>query len=191
MKIRDLCEMAICLAIIIICSKISFNIGPVPITLQTLAVSLCAAVLGYKRAMLTIILYIIMGLIGVPVFSTGGGYQYILTPTFGFILGFIFLSFFAGITRFNKYIWPNILLSMLGLLIADLIGIIYFAIVSNGFNDKGYSLTQILTFTFTPFILKDSICVVFASLLGIRLRQIIYKENLKKVDKNEEKMPKF
>jgi biotin transport system substrate-specific component len=73
-KIKDITLMSIMLAILIVASKISFNIGPIPITLQTFAVAIISCLLKWKRASIVFLAYIIMGLIGIPVFSTGGGF---------------------------------------------------------------------------------------------------------------------
>ena len=89
MKTKDLTIMAISLAILIICSKISFNIGIISLTLQTFAVVIISLLLKWKKAAIVFIAYIVMGLIGIPVFSTGGGFQYVLLPSFGFIIGFL------------------------------------------------------------------------------------------------------
>ena len=69
MKINELCYMAIMLALLIVCSKISVNIGPIPITLQTFAVIMVGYVLKFKKAFIVFLAYILMGLVGIPVFS--------------------------------------------------------------------------------------------------------------------------
>ena len=74
-KIYDLTMISICLAIMIIGAKISIPIGPIPVTLQTLAVFLISLILGTKKSIILFVTYIILGLIGLPVFSTGGGIQ--------------------------------------------------------------------------------------------------------------------
>ena len=81
-KIKDLAIMAMMLAILVVCSKISFNIGIISLTLQTFAVASIGLILKWKKALIVFFTYIVMGLIGIPVFSTGGGYQYIFYPSF-------------------------------------------------------------------------------------------------------------
>ena len=71
MKIKDICVMGIMLAILIICSKLRFDIGPIPITLQTFAVIILSFILKLNKALIVFGVYIVIGLIGVPVFSLG------------------------------------------------------------------------------------------------------------------------
>ena len=94
MKTKDITFTAIMLSILIVCSQISIPIGPVPITLQTLAILLIGYFLSPKKSALATTLYLIMGLAGLPIFSAfSGGPQSILMPSFGFILGFIPVSY--------------------------------------------------------------------------------------------------
>ena len=110
-KIKDLTLISMMLALLIICSKISFNIGPIPITLQTFAVFMISLILGVKKSIIVFLTYIIMGLIGIPVFSQGGGFDYIFKPSFGFIIGFLAASAIIGIRKdlfYVKYITSTI-----------------------------------------------------------------------------------
>lgn len=173
MKIKDITLMSIMLAILIVASKISFNIGPIPITLQTFAVAIISCLLKWKRASIVFLAYIIMGLIGIPVFSTGGGFAYVLTPSFGFIIGFLVSSFITGSNLFNKHKWTIFIKCVLGLLVLDFIGIVYMAIILNLYKGLNYDLAKILTIGFTPFIVKDLISVGIAGLISIRLDPVL------------------
>ncbi len=77
-------------------AKISVPVMPVPVTLQTLAVAVLAAGFGWRIAVATVLTYIAQGLAGLPVFATGGGIDYILRPSFGFILGYIPMAYIIG-----------------------------------------------------------------------------------------------
>lgn len=83
-------------------AKIKLEIGPVPITLQTFFVLLSGLLLGAKRAFFSQGLYLTMGLLGVPWFSRGGGLAYILSPTFGYIIGFVFGATILGFLARGK-----------------------------------------------------------------------------------------
>jgi len=83
-------------ALLAISSKIQTPFTLVPATMQTFVVMLIGIVLGYKLATLTVILYLIQGSLGLPVFAKGGGIIYLLGPTGGYLIGFIFTAFFAG-----------------------------------------------------------------------------------------------
>ncbi|HOO47090.1 MAG TPA: biotin transporter BioY, partial [Deltaproteobacteria bacterium] len=87
MNRRLLSLIPICSALTAAGAFIKIPIAPVPITLQNFFVILSGIILGPKAGALSQIVYIIIGLIGLPVFSGGGGPSYIFKPTFGYILG--------------------------------------------------------------------------------------------------------
>ena len=77
-------------------SKTSLPITPVPISLHTLAVAAIAATFGARIGVATLVLYLVEGLAGLPVLSYGGGIQYLFSPSFGFILGYIPMAYIIG-----------------------------------------------------------------------------------------------
>ena len=85
---RDLAPIALFAALIAAGAFIRIPVPPVPVTLQLFFVTLASALLGGGRAFAAVCVYIALGLLGVPVFTGGGGLQYVLTPTFGYIVGF-------------------------------------------------------------------------------------------------------
>ena len=78
-------------------AKISVPITPVPVSLQSFAVAALAAAFGWRIAVSTLLLYIAQGLAGLPVFAYGGGIQYLMSPSFGFILGWVPMAFIIGL----------------------------------------------------------------------------------------------
>lgn len=94
--VKDITLVLIFCLLTAISAKIKIDIGLVPITFQTFAVLLSGALLGKGRAALSQILYLLFGILGIPWFSRGGGISYILSPTFGYIVGFVFAAFFVG-----------------------------------------------------------------------------------------------
>ena len=162
--------MTVCLSILVICSKISISIGVISITLQTFAVSLIPFILKWKKSAIVFLAYILMGLIGIPVFSEGGGFYYVLKPSFGFILGFLASSFITGSNSFKRYKIANLFKGLIGLILLDFIGLIYmYFILKYHIGSDKVSLSYILEVGFLPFILKDSISVVLAYIISLRL----------------------
>jgi biotin transport system substrate-specific component len=82
-----------------ISSKIQTPFTLVPATMQTFIILFLGMVLGYKLASATVILYLIEGSIGLPVFAKGAGFAYLMGPTGGYLVGFIFTAFFAGMIK--------------------------------------------------------------------------------------------
>lgn len=79
-----------------VCAQLKIEIGPIPITMQTFSVLLSGALLGSKRGMASQLTYLLMGLAGFFWFARGGGITYLLSPTFGYILGFVLAAYFVG-----------------------------------------------------------------------------------------------
>lgn len=77
-------------------AKISVPVLPVPVTLATFAVAALAAGFGWRIGVATVALYIAQGLAGLPVFTFGGGWAYVMSPTFGFILGYLPMAYIIG-----------------------------------------------------------------------------------------------
>lgn len=102
---RDLALIAIFAAFIAACSLLpAIPVGPVavPITLQTLAVYTVALILGGTRAGLSVALYLVAGLLGLPVFAGGsGGFGVVASPSFGYLIGFVAGAFVAGFLAYR------------------------------------------------------------------------------------------
>ena len=96
-----------------ISSKIKIPFYPVPMTMQTFAVLFIGVVLGWKLGLATVSLYLLEGIIGLPVFSgtpeKGVGLIYFTGPTMGYLIGFLFAVFLAGFFNYKKNIIENFL----------------------------------------------------------------------------------
>ncbi len=161
-KTRDLVYMAICTALICICSWITIP-GTIPFTLQTLAIFITLGLLGWKKGTISILIYIILGIIGLPVFSYfNSGIGAILGPTGGYIIGFIFAGLIYGILSYfikNENVL-NILGFISGLLICYLIGTIWFYYVYSANNS--ISFVSVIMMCVIPFIAPDILKILLA-----------------------------
>jgi biotin transporter BioY len=141
-----------------ISAKLKIEIGPVPITGQTFAVLLSGALLGAKRGALSQIFYLLGGLAGVPWFSRGGGIAYLMSPTFGYIVGFVLAAFFVGFLcerGFDRKIESAILAMLVGNVLIYFPGVLWLA----RFVGRG----KVLAVGFYPFIIGDTIKLLLAS----------------------------
>lgn len=174
MKNRDLTLIAILIAILIVCSQLALPIGPVPITLQTLAVLLIGYLLPPKNAFLATSIYLVMGLFGLPIFSNFmGGLQSFLMPSFGFALGFIPASYFQAkyLTKFQNLIVAGII----NFTITYLIGLSYMAFILNIYLNSQLNFVGILMAGMIPFIPGDILKLVVGVILAKRLLPIIHQ----------------
>ena len=175
-KIYDVVMMAISLALVIICSKISIPIGAIPLTLQTFAVFLISLILGVKKSFIVFLTYIILGLIGLPVFSSGGGIQYIFMPSFGFIIGFIVAAPIVGIASKSDKFYLKYITSFIGLLIINIFGVVYMLIILNLYKGLNKDIIYVLSVAVAPFIAKDIFIVILSCIIYSRLKLVLYKK---------------
>ncbi len=171
-KTYDIVYIGLFAVLIAICSWISIP-ATVPFTLQTLGVFLTVSVLGGRRGTLSVLVYILLGAIGLPVFSGfTGGIGILLGNTGGYIIGFLFsaltmwlISHLAGSGRIVQAV------SMLaGLLVCYAFGTAWFMIVYTRGNGP-VSLAVVLGWCVIPFIIPDLIKIAVALLIGSRIRK--------------------
>ena len=125
-------------ALLTISSKIQTPFTLVPATMQTFVVLFLGMVLGYKLAAATVVLYLIEGSIGLPVFAKGGGFAYLMGPTGGYLIGFILTAFFAGMIRLKNdpiVIFIYLLLSVSVAYTFGLLGLWNYMGLDKSFND--------------------------------------------------------
>ena len=149
-----------------------------PVTLQTFFVLLTGLILPLRVSALATFTYMVLGLIGLPIFSGGGGLGYVLMPSFGFIIGFVvatvIMSFLTEKLK-NRRLWQYIIISLLGIIIIYIIGILYFALITNVYNKNNYSAIWFIQTVFLPFLPKEIICIALASLSAYKIRLYLTK----------------
>ncbi len=146
--------------LLIISSKIKIDLYPVPMTLQPLAVLMIAMLYGRNLATATIGVYILQGLVGLPVFAYGGGLMYIFGPTGGFIIGFLISGIVLGELAdrgWGKRFITSIVCMLLGLLIIYFFGILQLTLIK-GFE---YAILK----GFYPFLIGDLYKLLIAGIL--------------------------
>ena len=169
----EICLSSFLLALLIIGSKLSISIGIISLTLQTLIIFLIIGLVRKRCAIFIIGTYIFLGLVGVPVFSDGGGFAYVLKPSFGFIIGFLLAAIVAP-NKLNKG-WWKLLNSTISLLIIYLCGCVYMYFILNYYMDKSVSVLYVINAGVTPFVVKDYLCAILSTIIAIRLAPIYYK----------------
>lgn len=167
---KDIVYTAMFSALICICSIISIPIGDVPITLQTLAVCISAAMLGWKRGTISVIVYILLGAVGLPVFAgMSGGFGVIAGSTGGYIVGFILTALIVGFAadKFGRKIIPLSVSMVIGILACYAVGTPWFMMVT------GMDLWVSLGYCVFPFLIPDAVKVAIAVILTERLSKVI------------------
>lgn len=173
LKLRDMILISIFSALTAIGAFIKFDIGTVPFTMQFAFCAYAGLILGAKKGFISQIIYVLIGLIGIPIFARGGGITYIFQPTFGYLIGFIVCAYVIGkLTEniddyYKKSSILKIFLSVLtGLFFVYLFGVSYLYMIFNTYLDKSISISKAIAFGFTPYIVSDftlSVLVTFSS----------------------------
>lgn len=171
----------LCILIISAFTNVVIPITEIAFTLQLLVVFLICYLLPLTDSMIILLAYIVMGLIGIPVFSAGGGIGYLVKPTFGYILGFVVMPIVMWLADKLpiKSDWlKSIVKGIIGLFVLYLIGTIYFCIVKNVYLNVDNKLTFVaaLLACVIPFIPIDLIKMVLAIVIKRRLKVVIDKD---------------
>lgn len=173
-KTKKIAICAMLTAIIALLSLISIPMpSAVPLSLQCFAVSLCGYFAGSIMGTVSVITYIAIGSVGLPIFAGfKGGFAVLLGPTGGFIIGFIPLCLMCGgmgLSVGNKKLSRIIRISMglIGLLLCHLCGVLYFMLIM-----KTDIATAFITSS-APYMIKDIACIVAGHFAGEALRKAI------------------
>lgn len=161
-------------AIITICAQIQIP-ASVPFTLQTLGVFVAGGLLGWKRGTLSVIIYVLLGLVGVPVFAGfTGGVGTLFGLTGGYILGFIFTALIVGIMsdKLGRKLWVLAVSMVIGLLVCYAFGTAWFMVIYNT-SMGGISLGGALMMCVVPYLPFDALKIALAVVLVNRLYKIV------------------
>jgi biotin transport system substrate-specific component len=116
-----------------ISSKIKIPFYPVPMTMQTLVILILGITLGWKLGVATVALYLLEGIIGLPVFSgspeKGAGIVYFTGPTMGYLIGFLFTVYFVGYFKFNKNLFIKFLQLIFSVSFIYIFGIVWLGVL--------------------------------------------------------------
>ena len=173
-KTYDIVYIAVFAVIMAICSWISIP-AAVPFTLQTFGVFIAVGILGGKRGTLSVLVFILLGAIGVPVFAGfSGGIGVLAGTTGGYIIGFLFsaLVMWAMESLWGKKPVIQILSMVVGLIVCYAMGTIWFMVVYTR-TTGAVGLGTVLGWCVIPFIIPDLVKIALAFVLSRRVRKLV------------------
>ena len=145
----------------------------VPITLQTFAVALCGFVLGPALGSLAAVIYLLLGAVGVPVYSgMTGGPGILFGMTGGFIWGFVPMAALCGLGMRKGIKWHTFVLGLAGLACCHVLGFLWFAHV------MGMGIGESFLLVSVPYLVKDVLSIVGAALIASVLRRALRSASL-------------
>ncbi|MBQ3451369.1 MAG: biotin transporter BioY [Selenomonadaceae bacterium] len=171
MQVRDLTKMAMCVALCCVTAHISFPLPFTPgyVTALTFAMSLSAYLLPPRQTFTVILIYILMGAVGLPVFATGEGLSRLVGPVGGFyfawLIAYPLLSLVKGSPpNLRRYAVANILIA---------VPITYAGGLASMMLVLDVGLLQAMTMAVLPFIPGDLMKATAAALLGVKVQKIL------------------
>ena len=172
-KTIDLVYIALMAALMAICSWISIP-ATIPFTLQTFAVFVAVGLLGGKRGTISVFVYIMLGLVGIPVFAGFTATAKLIGPTGGYIVGFLFsaLAMWLMEKLLGSKLWVLAVSSLIGLVICYAFGTVWFMILYAQ-NNSPITIGTALSWCVIPYIIPDVIKIVLAVIIAKTLRPII------------------
>jgi biotin transport system substrate-specific component len=173
-KTQRLTLIALAAALMAVISPFSIPIGPIPLSLATLVLYILGTVLGPLESLCAIIVYLGLGMMGLPVFSNfGSGVAKIIGPTGGFLIGYIpCILIQSTMITFLKKRWIYPVAMFLGTIVLYAMGLGWFLIMMNGKK----TFIDALMLCVVPFLAGDSIKIVIATIVGYVLRPLADKQ---------------
>ena len=167
---RQLARGALFVALIAVGAFIRIPIPVIPFTLQTLFVMLAGMLLGKNMGALSCLVYMLLGLFGVPVFTSGGGFGYVLQPTFGYLVGFVIGAYVTGAVAHGgeKVTYRRLLVAAFAGL-----AVIYLYLISNLYLGKAVTVWYALLYGFLITLPGDVAKALVAGYLALKVLPVI------------------
>ncbi len=177
-------NMVLCAMFVVLIAAGAFIKIPVPvlpITLQYLFTMMAGLLLGGKQGFISVCIYILLGLAGLPIFAHGGGIGYIFQPSFGYIIGFAVGAFVTGVIahKSSKPGYPRLLIAnFAGLAIVYIFGMIYYYMISDFYLGTPIGLWPLFLYCFILTVPGDILLCIIGAILGKRLIPLIKAERI-------------
>lgn len=179
MSARQITMTALFVALVAVGAFIKIPIPYLPFTLQLLFTTLAGLILGSRLGGMSVIMYLILGLAGVPIFTEGGGLMYVVKPTFGYLLGFAIGAFVAG-----RMVETSVTLTFKRLLAASFVnlaivygvGMIYLYEIKDLYLEKPIGLDVLFIYCFALPVIPDIFLCILAAVIAKRLLPILKRE---------------
>lgn len=171
MENKNIAFTGVVTALMIVSTFIKIPVQPVPVTFQPFVVLIIPMLFGIKISFSGLFIYLVMGLLGLPVFANGGGPAYILQPTFGYLVGFMLSTIPVGFfsQKYNTF-KGRLTGGVIGLMLIYLLGVAYLYININFIQHTNFPLSLALKLGFLLPIGFDIIKLILASVIAGKLK---------------------
>ncbi len=175
-RAQELVYCGIFTALIAVGAFIKIPVPVVPFTLQFLFTMLAGLLLGSRMGAVSVAVYMFLGLVGLPIFSEGGGIWYVLKPSFGYIIGFCVAAYVTGkmVEKMQKLtIAKYLLANFTGLFIVYAMGMIYYYVICNFVIHTPIGVWPLFLYCFFLAVPGDICLCILAAFLAKRLRPVL------------------
>ena len=175
-KTRMMILAALFAALTAVGAFIRFPLGTMSVTLQFMFTAMAGVLLGAKWGAVSQTVYVVLGLVGLPVFTMGGGIGYVMQPSFGFLLGLIPTAWVIGrLTEMENGHWRIALACLAGLAVLYLIGLPYMYLIMKLYLHKSITVWTAVKAGMLVYLPGDAIKIALTVLLYKPLRRAIKK----------------
>lgn len=169
-RLRRMLETALCTALLCILAPLvlPLTFSAVPLSLATWVVYIISAILGFKRGIICILLYLLIGSVGIPVFSGWeGGFQKIIGPTGGYLVGYVFLAGFTGFSsdNFGVNALTSFVFMIIGMLFCYTLGTLWLAHVMK------LTIGQALMAGVIPYMPLEIVKLATAAPIAVKIKK--------------------
>ncbi len=175
---QDMVLCGVFTTLIAVGAFIKVPVPVVPFTLQFLFTMLAGLLLGGRKGALSVGVDILLGLVGLPVFAEGGGFWYILKPSFGYLLGFMLAAYVTGrmVERKGRLSTGWVMaVNFLGLFIVYAAGMIYYYVICNYVIDTPIAIGPLFLYCFVLAVPGDICLCILAAILTVRVRPVFQR----------------
>ncbi len=179
-QVKDKILIALFVALTAVGGLFKIQLPYASITLQTFFCVFAGVFLGAKKGALSQILYIFIGLTGVPIFAEGGGIMYVIKPSFGYLLGLVPCAYIIGCYVENgRRSFFHILRGMiLGMLALYIVGVPYLFMIIRFYLGQAISINGALSIGLLPFIIPDLIKAIIAAIIYKKAEPALAKSGI-------------
>lgn len=178
LNVKNMILCALFVALIAIGAFIKIPVPVCPFTLQLLFTALAGLLLGARLGFTAVTVYVVVGLIGIPVFTQGGGPSYVLQPTFGYLIGFAIGSYVIGLLT-EKIARPSLMrlltVNFINLFIVYLFGMVYVYAINEFYLNTSIGIWPLFLYCFILVVPGDIVLCIIAALIGRKLIPIVRK----------------
>lgn len=174
--IKDMTLCALFTVLIAVGAFIKIPVPVCPFTLQFFFTTMAGVLLGRKRGAISVMVYTILGLVGLPIFAEGGGFWYVLKPTFGYMIGFILGSWVTGYLCAKKG-WNDtrhiLMASFAGLFVVYAMGMIYYYIIGNFVINSPIGLWPLFLYCFLLAVPGDIVLCILVAITAKKIKRAL------------------